>query len=80
MLSSHHPKDLSVVVVAPLVRDRSMPAKELELHLGFHGEQLLLSLTDVFSLEQRVLSARRGSLADHEDDIRRGLEKLFTGF
>lgn len=80
MLSSHHLRDLSVVVVAPLVRDRLTPAGELEVGLDFDGEALTLPLSDIYSLEQRILTRKRGSLADQEDGIRRGLEKLFTGF
>lgn len=80
MLSSHHLRELSVVVVAPLVRDRPTPARDLELVLSFEGEAYTLPLTDIYGLERKALSRRTGSLAEREDDIRRALDRLFTGF
>lgn len=79
-LSSHRLKDVSVVIVAPLLRDRSRPIKELEVAVRFEGERLILSLTDLFSLETRVLRNPVGDLFAEEDAIRRALERLFTGF
>jgi len=80
VLSSHLLKDVSVVVVAPHLRDRSRAIGELEVPLIVEGETLILSLTDLFSVESRDLRPPITSLAGEEDAIRRALERLFTGF
>lgn len=80
MLSSHLLKEVSVLVVAPLLRDRSRPVEGLEISVRFDDQPLILSLTDLFSLEAHELRKPVGDLAVEEDAIRRALERLFTGF
>jgi hypothetical protein len=39
-----------------------------------------LSLAELAVMDAKPLSVRVGSIAEHEDDIRRALDRLFTGF
>ncbi len=80
MLSSHHLIDLAVVIVAPLLADRELNVGELEVAVRVSGQPLVLSLTDLGSVERRVLKAPVASLAAQEDEMRRALDRLFTGF
>lgn len=80
VLSSHHLRDFSEVVVAPAVNDADRVVGELEVGVEIAGEQLTLIVSELFSLSAAALRRRAGSLAEHEDDIRRALDRLFTGF
>lgn len=80
VLSSHHLLDLDDIVVAPLVSDSRRGVSELEVAVEVDGRSLELVVSELFSLERGVLKKRAGSLADREDDIRRALERLFSGF
>lgn len=44
------------------------------------GETLTLLVSELFSLTAATLRRRVGNLAEHEDAIRRALDRLFTGF
>ncbi len=80
VLSSHLLLDFDDAVVAPLVNDsqRTVPALELEIEMS--GEPLLLVISEIAGVEGRTLRRNVGSLRAHEDDIRRALDRLFTGF
>lgn len=80
VLSSHLLRHTSIVIVAPLLNDRATAIAELEVTLTFEGSSFVLSLTDLSGLEAKQLKRRAGSLADQEDAIRRGLDRVFTGF
>jgi len=80
MLSSHLLGDLTEVIVAPVLAGRSMPLNAFEIRIE-HGEvTLLVSITSMTAIRQRDLRRRVGSVAAYEDDIRRALDRLFTGF
>lgn len=53
---------------------------DLEVLVDIAGEPLTLVVSELFSLTATVLRQRAGSLAEREDDIRRALDRLFTGF
>ncbi|MBL8770772.1 MAG: CcdB family protein [Phenylobacterium sp.] len=80
VLQSHHLHQLDSVVVAPVLRDAARTMSALDLEVDLLGERLVIALGEVFSLERAGLKGTRGSLAGHEDAIRRGLDRLFTGF
>ena len=80
VLSSHHLRDLSEVVVAPAVNDACRALSDLELDVTIQDQQTFLVVSELFSLRANTLKRRAGSIADREDDIRRALEKLFNGF
>jgi toxin CcdB len=80
VLQSHLLQRLDTVIVAPVVRDAMRPLTSIDLSIEFGGEVLNVTLVELFSIEQSLLKTVRGSLAEHEDQLRRGLERLFTGF
>ncbi|NQE60506.1 CcdB family protein [Caulobacter sp. RHG1] len=50
------------------------------LEVEFGGETLVVNMALLANIEHRMLGRSRGSLAYHEDAIRRALDRLFTGF
>ena len=80
IISSHHLRDLTEVVVAPIVGDAPARIAELELSVSLGDQHLTLVVSDLFSMRAHQLRRRVGSLAGHEDEIRRALDRLFTGF
>lgn len=81
VLQSHLFEALSTVVVAPLMRigTPSSDSKVL-LEVEFGGEALVMDVALLANIEQRMLGRPRGGLIEHEDAIRRALDRLFTGF
>ena len=80
ILQSHYLGLLDTIVVAPVVRDARRAISNLDLHIQVGGEPLVLSVGELFSIERSLLKATKGSLSDHEDAIRRALDRVFTGF
>lgn len=66
VLPSHHAAGLTEAIIAPVMRGRTAI--------------LLVSVTGMIAIRQIDLRRKAGSLAHHEDDIRRALDRLFTGF
>ena len=77
---SSHLVDLSGVLVAPVYDRRSVAASAVEISVLFEARTLLLSLLDMAAVAPSFLKRPVGSLISYEDEIRRGLERLFTGF
>lgn len=80
VLSSHLLLDFDDAVVAPLVNDSQRTVPGLELEVEMNGEPLVLVISEMAGVEGRTLRRRVGSLLSHEDDIRRAIDRLFTGF
>ena len=80
VLSSHLLLDFDDAVVAPLVNDSRHTVEGLELDIDLNGEMLVLVISEISGVEGRVLRRRVGSITTYEDDIRRALDRLFTGF
>lgn len=80
VLSSHHLPDLTEVVVAPAVNDALRVLGDLEIGVVINDQPTVLVISELFSVRAQTLKRRTDSLADREDDIRRALEKLFSGF
>lgn len=77
MIQSHY-VELDVVVVAPLATDKL--ANGVDLGIDHGGSGFVLALSEMGSIPRRSLGRPLGSLADHEDAIRRALDRLFSGF
>ena len=77
VLSSHH---LHEVVVAPAVNDAKRQVSGLEIGVEIDGQPLMLVVSEPFSLTASLLRSRATNLLTHEDEIRRALDRLFTGF
>ena len=80
VLSSHLLGDLTEVIVAPVLAGRSTPLNAFEIQIEHSEATLLVSITGMTAIRQRDLRRRLGSLASLEDDIRRAIDRLFTGF
>ena len=80
MLSSHHLRGIAEIIVAPLVNDAAETVGELEIMAEIEGERLTLVVSEMFSLAPTGLRATIDNLGYLEDDIRRAIDRLFTGF
>jgi hypothetical protein len=81
VVQSHLYDEGATVLVAPLFR---MPEEavltKVTLRVVHADEAFVLMLSELAALDRRSLGPTRGSLADREDDIRRALDRLLTGF
>ncbi|WP_426013465.1 CcdB family protein [Caulobacter sp. DWR2-3-1b2] len=80
MLSSHHLRSIDEVIVAPLVNDAAETVCLLEIRVEIEGQRLTLIVSELFSLLPTGLHGAVASLVYLEDDIRRAIDRLFTGF
>ncbi len=80
ILQSHHLQNLDSVVVAPLLRDAARSMSALDIDVEVAGEPLVLALGELFGIERSLPKTPTASAAGYEDAIRRGLDRLFTGF
>ncbi len=79
-LQSHYLRDIDSVVVAPVVLDGLRPLSSLDVPVHFADRLMVVAIAEMSSMFRPTGSRSRGSLAGHHDDIRRAIEKLFTGF
>ena len=80
-LQSHLFEALPTVVIAPLMRlERPARGSKVFVEVEFGGENLVVNAAFLSNIERRELGRSRGSLAVYEDDIRRAVDRLFTGF
>ena len=80
ILQSHYLQTIDSVVVAPVIRDARRQIFEVDVAIAFEGEPLVVALGELFSIERKLLRPPAGSARSSEDDIRRGLSRVFTGF
>lgn len=81
LIQSHLYDEGLTALVAPLFE---MPAAaavtRVSLPVEFEGKPYLLMLSELGAVDRQRLNRPVGSLAAREDDIRRALDRLFTGF
>jgi toxin CcdB len=81
IVQSHLLDNLPTVIVAPLLRSAERPAfTQVGLSVTFNGEDYTCSLAELSATDVHRLSRPLGSLRDYEYEIRRALDRLFTGF
>lgn len=69
------------MIIAPLLRLAERPAyADVSVALRFADQDLVLSLAELVAVDRALLRRSRGNLMAYEDDIRRALERVFTGF
>lgn len=78
VLQSHF-VELETIVIAPLVSDARV-LDPIDFAIAFNGENFVLAISELSAITRTRLKRRLGSISEHEDDIRRALERLFTGF
>ncbi len=77
MIQSHFIEQ-AVVVVAPLATDKAATGVDIDVDYADGG--FVLALSEMGSVSRPMLGRTLGSSATHEDEIRRALDRLFTGF
>ncbi|MDQ8030229.1 MAG: CcdB family protein [Brevundimonas sp.] len=81
LVQSHlYDEGLTALVAPLLAMPEAATVTRVSLPVNFNGEAYLLMLSELGAVERRVVTRTLGSLADREDDIRRALDRLFTGF
>lgn len=81
ILQSHLLDPLGTRIVAPLLRQEVIASDDtVALGIEFQRERLTLAIALLANIEAKRLGKPLGSLAAHEDAIRRALDRLFTGF
>lgn len=80
VLSSHLLPGLSEVVVAPIVRSGVLAPADFDIPVTVDDETMVVSIIGLAAKAGDRLKSRRGSLLNYEDDIRRALDRPFTGF
>jgi toxin CcdB len=81
ILQSHLMAPLGVRIVAPLLRPDVVESDgTVALSVEFARERFTLAVALLANIEAKQLGKALGSVADHEDAIRRALDRLFTGF
>lgn len=69
------------MLVAPLIRAAaSATPSQAVVPVTIAGQAFLLDMALMANIQRRGLGAAVASLALHEDDIRRAIDRLFTGF
>lgn len=68
-------------MVAPLYHREVFPVlTRLTVKVESDGQDLIVSIPELVALSSSLLHRKVGSLVEHEDAIRRALDRLFTGF
>lgn len=80
VLQSHHLDPIDTVLLAPLVNDALRAVNSVDVRVELAGQHLVLVIAEVAGVPRQGLGAVVGSVASYEDEIRRALERLFTGF
>src|SRR5690606_20575796 len=81
LMQSHFVDEMPSALVAPLIREaRSGDFTRVSVDVELNAERLHLSLAEMAPILRSELRAKVGDLALYEDEIRRALDRLFTGF
>lgn len=81
VLQSHYLDGLDTIVVAPLLRVKAPSThSQVAVPVTFAAQPLLVDTSLLANIELRTLGRRVGSLIESEYEIRRALDRLFTGF
>ena len=80
-LQSHFLDSLDTVIIAPLMRyPPEANANEIMIEIDVSNERLMLDVSSLANIDRSLLKKAQGDLMRHEYDIRRALDRLFTGF
>ena len=66
--------------MAPIVRSGVLAPSDFDIPVTVDDETMVVSIIGLAAIAGDRLKSRRGSLLNYEDDIRRALDRLFTGF
>lgn len=81
LMQSHFVEEMPTALIAPLIREpRSGDFTRVSIAVRWNDEWLYLSLPEMAPVKRSELKRPIGDLKQYEDDIRRALDRLFTGF
>jgi toxin CcdB len=80
VLQSHHLDPIDTVLLAPLVNDALRTVNSVDIRVELAGQHLVLVVAELAGVPRQGLGPVVGSVASHEDEVRRALDRLFTGF
>lgn len=80
VLQSHYLPGIGTQAVAPLHAATTERLDGLSIPVQVDDMDVVLVISELAYLPSQRLRQKVGSLAAHEDDIRRALDRLFTGF
>lgn len=79
-LQSHYLDGFDTVVIAPMIDAAARVPTRVDVFVEFEGRRLLVAVSELTSTALAGHLRIIGDLKTHEDDIRRALDRLFTGF
>jgi toxin CcdB len=81
VLQSHYLRALDTLIVAPLIPAELVQADNgTSIPVVFDGRSFTLDLGLLSNLEASSVGRALGSVAENDYEIRRALDRLFTGF
>ncbi|MDP1911812.1 CcdB family protein [Brevundimonas sp.] len=81
LMQSHFVDEMPSALIAPLIREsRSGDFTRVSVSVKLNDEALHLSLAEMAPIAKSDPKRSVGDLKPYEDDIRRALDRLFTGF
>lgn len=81
VVQSHLYDEGPTLLVAPLLNMASTAVlTKVSLTVSHERQTYILMLSELGAISRPPAAVVRGSLAAYEDDIRRALDRLFTGF
>nr|WP_295110236.1 CcdB family protein [uncultured Caulobacter sp.] len=73
-----HPVSLDSIIVAPIIEDSDDYLFNIAVEV--EGRLLHIAMAELANIPAQGIGRARANLAEHEDAIRRALDRLFTGF
>lgn len=80
VLQSHHLHGIDTVIVAPLHVSSIERLSALCIEVEVAEQMTVLVDSELANIPAERLRRKIGTVAPYEDDIRRALDRLFTGF
>ncbi len=80
VLQSHHLNLLQTLLLAPLVNDAEKIVSSVDVAIEFNGNQLVLVIAEMAGVSRSGVGRVLGNVREHEDAIRRAIDRVFCGF
>lgn len=81
VLQSHLMEASNMTVVAPVIpQDYRSTFTQFSTVVTLADQEVIVLVNELGAVETRLLQRSIGNLTDFEDEIRRAIDRLFTGF
>lgn len=81
VMQSHLLAAAHSTVVAPMLpQDGRSAFTQISVAVRFEGAEYVVLVGELAAIDSRVMTRATGDLRAYEDDLRRALDRLFTGF